>query len=183
MPHDTKPRPTPIRDPQPGRFACLPPLLSALLVLSALLAHERAIDAAEELLFPARIAFQSKPFPSFTDMEVYKAAVKKALKTKQLAPKANGDWEFHFVAFLNKRKAPRADRVNLAFFRKSRLVDFVEFTVAPAGKVLLAKASLQTSRGFAKGDLIRAKITVLKRRGKTDQEIVLADTGHTFVLR
>jgi hypothetical protein len=139
-------------------------------------------DAAEEVLYPGRIAFQGAPFPDFTDMEIYKDAVKKALNTRSLTRKANGDWDFHFVAFLNRRKARRAAKVNLAFYRNRQLVDFVEYGVDPQGKVLLAKAALQKARGFKPGDKVQAKVTVVRRAGKREIEIVLASTKRHFIL-
>lgn len=155
---------------------------AALVIMLAVLAPEAPAASGEEVLYPGRIAFQSEPFPSFVDMDIYKSAVKKALLTKSITRTAKGDWTFHFVAFMRKQKAPQATRVNLVFYRQNTLVDFVEFGIDADARTLLAKATLQKERGFKSGDKLRAKVTVLERRGKGEREIVLADTGTTFLL-
>jgi hypothetical protein len=92
----------------------------------------------------------------------FAALVRKARRQTKLTLGADGQWSFHFIAFL--REPPRADRVNLVWYRytgrKSEQVDYLELVVPPTGVTLRAQAALSTAE-FKAGDQLEARITRL----------------------
>lgn len=98
----------------------------------------------------------------------FNALVRKARKQRTLALGKDGRWSFHFIAFL--REAPRADKVNLVWYRfagrKAEQVDYVEFVVPPTGVTLRAQTTLSKAQ-FKPGDRLEARITrIVGRREK-----------------
>lgn len=89
----------------------------------------------------------------------FAALVRKARRKATLTA-AEGQWGFHFIAFL--REPPRADKVNLVWYRfagrKAEQVDYVEFVVPPTGVTLRAQTVLSKAQ-FNEGDRLEGRIT------------------------
>lgn len=116
------------------------------------------------------LIFSDKPFVTPDTTKAFGKMVRKARRAKVLKADASGKWTFHFIAFL--KRAPRADKVNLVWYRlgkKREQVDFTEFVVTPDEVTLQAKAKL-SSAIFNRGDRLEARITRLIGR----KEVVYA---------
>lgn len=88
------------------------------------------------------------------------AAVVSKLRRKSTLVASEGQWSFNFIAFL--REPPRADKVNLVWYRfagrKAEQVDYVEFVVPPEGVTLRAFTPLSKAQ-FNPDDRLEARIT------------------------
>jgi hypothetical protein len=104
---------------------------------------------------------ESKLATPGTEQE-FAALVRKARRQTTLALGADGQWTFNFIAFL--REPPRADKVNLVWYRfagrKSEQVDYLELVVPPSGVTLRAQAALSKAE-FNTGDRLEGRITRL----------------------
>ncbi len=108
------------------------------------------------------IVWQATAFASFSTEKEFSKIVKKARRNKVLKRNAKGKWIFHFIAFM--RSTPKADKVNLVWYRlgkKREQVDFTEFTVPPNEATLQAQAKLIPAVGFKAGDRLEGRITRL----------------------
>jgi len=109
-----------------------------------------------------RIVFQQTPFASFSTEKQFRKIVRKARRNKVLRRGKGGTWVFHFIAFM--RRAPKATKVNLVWYRRGKKreqVDYTEFTVPPNEVTLQAKTTLSDAQGFKPGDRLEARVTRL----------------------
>jgi hypothetical protein len=116
------------------------------------------------------IVFASQPIQTPGDTKAFAKVVREARREKTLQADAKGNWTFHFIAFL--KHAPRADKVNLVWYRsgkKREQVDYTEFVVSPDEVTLQAKATLNRAM-FNRGDKLEARVTRLIGR----REVVYA---------
>ncbi len=108
-----------------------------------------------------RIVFAAKALAEPATEKEFNQMVRLARRTKTLSLGEGRKWSFHFIAFL--RRAPRANKVNLVWYKlgkKREQVDFVEFVVLPDGHTLRANATLSQAQ-FKVGDKLEARITRL----------------------
>jgi hypothetical protein len=109
-----------------------------------------------------RIVWQQQAFAGFSTEKEFGKLVTKARRNTVLTKDAKGNWPFHFIAFL--KKAPKASKVNLVFYRlgkKREQVDFTEFAVPPKERTLQASATLKSLAGFKPNDRLEARVTRL----------------------
>ena len=115
-----------------------------------------------------KVVWQQTAFGDFATEKSFGKAVAKARRNKVLKKNARGNWEIHFIAFM--RKAPRATKVNLVWYRlgkKREQVDFTEFTVPATEPTLQASAKLLSAQGFKVGDRLEGRITRLIKGRET----------------
>lgn len=116
------------------------------------------------------IVFTSQAIQTPGDTEAFAKIVREARRKKTLEADAKGNWTFYFIAFL--KHAPRADKVNLVWYRlgkKREQVDYTEFVVQSDEVTLQAKATLNSVM-FKRGDKLEARVTRLIGR----REVVYA---------